>query len=212
VIDRTSRPAIQCENGVVGPSLGEKTLQDVLAAFASATPTPGGGSACAAGAAIGVALLIKTAAVASIPQHTLAGIQGQLIDAVDDDAAAYQHVVSAQKQPRNSQAERTLRTAAIQLALRHATDVPLSIMRLSAEGLAEAQLMATRIRRSTAADAVVAVMLLRAGFEGARATVDANLMALSDHEYVGSVSGERDRLVEQAARAASEAERLLRVG
>ncbi len=191
--------------------LADKTLHDVLAAFAAAAPTPGGGSACAACAAIGVALLTKAASVASIPRHTLAGIEEQLIEAIDDDAAAYQHVMAARKQPRDSQAESALRTAAIQLALRHATDVPLSIMRLAAEALTEARGLAQRIHKSTAADAAVAVLLLRAGFEGARTTVDANLGGLVDAEYVRTRTDECGRLSEQAAQGWGEAERLLRV-
>jgi methenyltetrahydrofolate cyclohydrolase len=195
----------------VTSSLADKTLHDVLAAFSSAAPTPGGGSACAAGAAIGVALLIKVASVANVPLHALAGVEAQLVDAMDDDASAYQHVIAARRQPRESQAERTLRTVAIQKALRHATDVPLGIMRLTAEALSEARLLAERIRPSTAADAAVAVMLLRAGFDGARMTVEANVGGLADAEYVRTAHDRCRRLSEDAARAAEEIERLLRI-
>jgi glutamate formiminotransferase/formiminotetrahydrofolate cyclodeaminase len=160
---------------------------------------------------MGVALLIKAAAVADVPQHTLAGIEAQLVHAIDDDASAFGDVIAAQKQPRGSQAERALRTTAIQSALRHATDVPLSIMRLSAEALTEARALAPRIHRSTIADVTVAVMLLRAAFEGARATVVANLSGLADAQQATTVRDECGRLSEQAERDSGEAERLLRV-
>jgi len=81
---------------------------------------------------MGAALLMKAASLVGAPQDKLAGIEAQLVDAIDDDASAFGDVMAARKQPRDSEAERTLRTTAIQLALRHATDVPLSIMRLSA--------------------------------------------------------------------------------
>jgi formiminotetrahydrofolate cyclodeaminase len=196
----------------VAGSLADKALHDVLAAVAAPRPTPGGGSACAAASAFGVALLVKAAAIAGVPQHTLAGIKAQLVDAIDDDAAAFRGVIAARKQPRESEAERTLRTGAIQQALRHATEVPLGIMRLSAEALSEAHALAPRVHRATAADAAVGVLLLRAGFEGARATVDANLGGLADAEYTASARNECSRLSEQAARGSEEAERLLRVG
>jgi formiminotetrahydrofolate cyclodeaminase len=160
---------------------------------------------------MGVALLMKAAAVAGVPQHALTGIEGQLIEAVDGDATAYDDVIAAQRQPRDSQAERTLRTTAIQMALRHATDVPLGIMRLSAKALAEAHSLAPRIHRSTIADVTVAVMLLRAGFEGAHTTVVANLSGLADAQHATTVREECGRLSEQAARDSGEAERLLRV-
>jgi methenyltetrahydrofolate cyclohydrolase len=193
-------------------ALSDRTLHEVLSAFAAAVPTPGGGSACAAASAMGVALLIKAAAVADVPQQTLAGIEAQLVHAIDDDAAAYQDVMSARKQPRDSQEERALRTAAIQRALRRATDVPLTIMRLSAEALTEAGSLAPRIHRSTVADVAVSLMLLRAGFEGARTTVGANLDGLTDAEHTAAAKEECTRLSEKAAVGLGEAERLLRVG
>ena len=195
----------------MGSTLADRTFNDVLAAFSASVPTPGGGSACAAGASIGVALLMKVAAIANVPLHTLAGVEAQLVDAIDEDAAAYQHVMTARQQPRESQAEKSLRVVAIQKALRHATDVPLTIMRLTAEALAEARLLAERLRPSTAADAAVAMMLLRAGFDGARMTVEANFDGLADAEYVQAARDECRRLSERTARAVEETGRLLRV-
>jgi len=160
---------------------------------------------------MGAALLMKAASLAGAPQDKLAGIEAQLIDAIDGDASAFGDVMAARKQPRGSEAERTLRTTAIQLALRHATDVPLSIMRLSAEALAEAHSLAPWVHRSTLADVAVAVMLLRAGFEGARTTVVANLGGLTDTQHAAAVRDTCGRLSEQAARDSGGAERLLRV-
>jgi formiminotetrahydrofolate cyclodeaminase len=194
----------------VATSLVDSTLQDVLSAFAAAVPTPGGGSACATASAMGVALLIKAGAVAGVPPQTLGGIEAQLVDAIDGDARAFGDVIAAHKQPRDGQAERAQRATAIQSALRHATDVPLRIMRLSAEALTEAHALAPRIRRSTIADVTVAVMLLRAAFEGARTIVVANLSGLADARHATTVRDECDRLSEQAERSSGEAERLLR--
>jgi formiminotetrahydrofolate cyclodeaminase len=55
-------------------------------------------------------------------------------------------------------------------------------------------------------------MLLRAGFDGARATVDANLGGLEDATYTATVRDEYSRLCREAAAGSEEAERLLRVG
>ena len=191
--------------------LVDQTLHGVLSSFASAAPTPGGGSACAATSAMGAALLMKAASIAGVSSDTLAGVEARLVDAIDDDAAAYQAVMTARKQPRDNEAQRSARTAAIQLALRHATDVPLTIMRQSAEALTEARALAPRVHRSTIADVTVAVMLLRAGFEGARATVYANLGALTDAAHLTTVKDECSRLSEEAAAGSEEAERLLRL-
>jgi formiminotetrahydrofolate cyclodeaminase len=192
--------------------LVDRTLHDVLSSFASAAPTPGGGSACAAASAMGAALLMKAASIAGVSPDKLAGVEARLVDAIDDDAAAYQAVMAARRHPRNSEAERAGRTAAIQQALRHATDVPLTIMRLSTEALTEARTLVPRVHRSTVADVTVAVMLLRAGFEGARATVVANLGALTDAAHTATVKDECIRLSEEAVSGSNDAERLLRVG
>jgi len=45
--------------------LTEKTVRDLLAAFASSEPTPGGGSASALASAMGASLLVM---VASLPK------------------------------------------------------------------------------------------------------------------------------------------------
>jgi len=196
----------------VARTLADRTLHELLSAFAAAEPTPGGGSACATASAIGVALLTKAALVAGVPHHRLAGIEAQLANAIDEDAKAYGDVMMARRQPRDTEQERDRRTAAIQQALRHATDVPLTIMRLSAEALDEAHTLAPRIHRSTVADAFVAIMLLRAGFDGARTTVHANLGGLTNTEDAATFRDESSRVSERATSALEDVERLLRFG
>ena len=204
-------------------SLADQPLRDVLSAFASPTPAPGGGSACAAASALGAALLMMAA---SLPRTrsgssddrpaldaahlVLADIERQLIDAVDADSAAYGRVVAAHKQPKTTVAEQAARAAAIQQALRAATDVPLGLMRLSAAALEQARPVAAHAYRAAASDVAVAVTLLRAGFEGAKLTVDANLCVALDAGDVEAIRGEGRRLSERADAAAREAERLLR--
>ena len=192
-------------------SFADKSLKEVLAAFGSASPTPGGGSACAAAGALGTALLRMAAAVAGVEQQSLQRIEERLIDAVDADAVAYRYVITAQRQPQDTPHERGLRTAAIQLALRGATEVPLSIMRLCSSALYEATEISGRARRSTVGDIGVAITLLRAAAEAARQTIDANLGAINDPSYVKTVREEFTTMAERADTAVAEAERLLRV-
>lgn len=189
----------------------DRPFREVLAAFGSPSPTPGGGSACAAAAALGTALLRMGAGVANIDTQSLMHIEEGLIEAIDADAAAYTHVIAAQRTPKDTDAERVRRTAAIQAALRGATEAPLSILRLCASALSEAIEVATRARRSTVADMAVAVTLLRSAKNAAQLTVEANLGALSDAQYVETVREELQVLSERADNTAAETERLLRV-
>jgi formiminotetrahydrofolate cyclodeaminase len=191
--------------------LTDNTVRDLLAAFASSDPTPGGGSAAALASASGASLLMM---VASLPKtrsnseedraalsgatSSLTGIRDQLTKAIDDDTAAYDQVVGAYRLPKGSEEEKAARTAAIQAALRAATDVPLRVMRWSAQALDAAKTVAAHGNPAASSDVGVAVALLRAGLEGARLNVDVNLSGIRDEAYTRAVAAEVRRLGERA--------------
>jgi formiminotetrahydrofolate cyclodeaminase len=187
-----------------------KSLREVIAAFASPDPTPGGGSASALASSVGASLL---AMVAGLPKTrnqsdddrtaltfaagALTGIQHQLTEAIDADSAAYGHVVDAYRQPKATDAEKSARKAAVERALRQATDVPLGVMRLSVDAIKHAQAVAAHGHRAASSDVGVALALLQAGLEGARLNVRVNLAGISDQAYVDAVTGESERLAGQ---------------
>jgi formiminotetrahydrofolate cyclodeaminase len=187
-----------------------KPLRDVIAAFASPEPTPGGGSASALAAAVGASLLAMVAAMpksrtGSEDERTaltfaagaLTGIQHQLTEAIDTDTSAYNQVVAAYRQPKASDTEQRARKAAIDRALRAATDVPLGVMRLSVDALKHAQAVARHGHRAASSDVGVALALLQAGLEGARLNVRINLGGISDAAYADAVIAESERLAGQ---------------
>src|SRR3954470_21485224 len=144
-------------------SLTDTPLRDLLTAFSSADPTPGGGSASALASAVGASLLLM---VAGLPRTrtgsdedraalaksaaALTGVRERLTAAVDADTAAYDQVVAAYKLPKASADEQAVRKAAIQQALRAATDVPLGVVQLSAVALGEAVAIAAHGHRAAA--------------------------------------------------------------
>jgi methenyltetrahydrofolate cyclohydrolase len=184
---------------------------------------PGGGSACAAASALGAALLIMAASLARTRSESsgddrptldaaraiLVEIERQLTEAIDADVAAFGRFIAARRLPNATGADQAARTAAIQQALLGATDVPLGLMRLSAAALEQARPVAAHAHRAAESDVAVAVTLLRAGFEGARLTVDANLRGAVGASDVAAISEECRRLSDQVNAAASEAARLL---
>jgi formiminotetrahydrofolate cyclodeaminase len=200
--------------------LVDKSLSDLLAAFSSNDPTPGGGSASALASALGASLLLM---VAGLPKtrsnsdedrtalegatRTLTGLRQQLTEAIDADTAAYDQVVAAYKLPKGSTDEQQTRKAAIQRALRAATDVPLGVLRLSAQALAQAAIVGSHGHRAAASDVGVAAALLQAGGEGARLNVDSNLSGMSDTVYSEAVRKELDMLGLEVARAAADVRR-----
>ena len=199
--------------------LVDKSFRDLLAAFASSDATPGGGSAAATASAIGASLLMMVSGLPKTRTGTdddrreldaartrLSRIQAQLTDAVDADTAAYDAVVAAYRLPKTNDAEQAARKAAIQLALRKATDVPLSVARLSADGLDEARHVAAYGHQAAASDVGVAVALLAAGLHGARLNVEINVGSIADATYKEQVAAEIDRLARSAAVLAEEAQ------
>jgi formiminotetrahydrofolate cyclodeaminase len=199
--------------------LTDKTLRDLLAAFSSTDPTPGGGSASALASALGASLLLM---VARLPKTrtgsdedrmaltkanaALAVVGMRLTDAIDADTAAYDRVVAAYKMPKVSADEQSTRKAAVQLALRGATEVPLGVVRLSAAALEQAVAIAAHGHRAAASDVGVAIALLRAGVRGARLNVETNIGSVTDAAYADAVAAETARLAEGATRAADEAD------
>ena len=206
-------------------SLVDRSLNDLLTAFSSPDPTPGGGSASALASAVGASLLMMVAglpktrtgadeerAALAVAAGALAAIRQQLSDAIDADAAAYDMVVAAYKLPKASPEEQTARKAAIQLALRAATEVPLGVMRSSAAALGHAKAVAANGNRNAASDVGVASALLRAGLRGAGLNVAINLGSISDAAYLRAINAETVRLSDAAGQAAGEAEALLPIG
>ena len=187
--------------------LTSQPLREVIAAFASAEPAPGGGSASALASSVGASLLLMVARLEKTRNQSdddrtalafaagsLTGIQHQLTSAIDADSDAYARVVSAYRQPKATEVEKSARKAAIERALRIATDVPLGVMRLSVDALKHAQDVASHGHRAASSDVGVALALLQAGLEGARLNVRVNLGGISDRAYVEAVTAESERL------------------
>jgi formiminotetrahydrofolate cyclodeaminase len=203
-------------------SLTEKPLRELLTAFSSTDPTPGGGSAAALASSVGASLLMM---VARLPKTrtgsdeerlaltkanaSLAVVGMRLTEAIDADTAAYDRVVAAYRLPKASPADLAARKAAIQEALRAATDVPLGVIRLSAAALEQAVVVAAHGHRAAASDVGVAIALLRAGTRGAQLNVEINIGGVSDPAYGDSITAETARLSADASRAADEADKLL---
>jgi formiminotetrahydrofolate cyclodeaminase len=197
--------------------LVDRPLAELLGEFASAGPTPGGGSAAALTAAVGLSLV---AMVARMPRtkhgtdedrKTLDGVllavehlSQHALDLVDDDAAAYDAVVHAYRQPKSTEDEQNARRTAIEAALRGAAEVPLEVMRACRAGLGAALEAAKAGNPSASSDVGVAVELLGAALRSAALNVRVNLSSLTERGYVDAVADETGRLESTAVQLADE--------
>ena len=202
--------------------LVDKSVRDLLAAFSSSDPTPGGGSASALASAVGASLLMMVASLPKTRSGTeadrqalhnagaaLTPLRQKLSDAIDADAKAYERVVAAYKLPKGTPAEQQARKKAIQEALKAATDVPLSVMRLSSQALAQGVAVATHGNQSAASDTGVGATLLRAGAGGAFLNIETNLAGVGDDSYRDATSKEIVTLTEAIERARAAIEQAL---
>jgi formiminotetrahydrofolate cyclodeaminase len=182
-------------------------LGDLLDAFASNDPVPGGGSAAALAGAVGASLLIMVANLPrtrhGTPEETadlaeassrLRLLRDTLASLVDRDRDAYAGVVEAMKLPKTSDVEKTVRQAAIEAAMRGAVDVPMDTMRACQQALRGAVIVAAGGNRNAATDTGTAVLLLTAGLRGAALNVDVNLRGMTDRSFVERVAMERGQL------------------
>lgn len=203
-------------------SFREMALEDLLDAFASTDPVPGGGSAAALAGAVGTSLLLMVAGIpktkTGAPEETadlaeassrLHPLRDQLLELVDRDSDAYRQVMDALKLPKASAAEKAARTQAIDAATRAATETPLDTMRACQQALRGAVIVAGNGSRRATSDVGVGVELLLAALHGARLNVDINLSTLEDAAYVARAMEEANELVSDAERDAERARRAL---
>lgn len=196
----------------------EFALIDLLDAFASNAPVPGGGSAAAVAAALGVSLLVMAASLpksrTGAPEEAadlaeaaarLRPLRDTLVQLIDADSDAYRRVMDAMKLPKTAPEEKTARTAALQAALQGATDVPLDVMRVGQQALAGAVIVARNAYRVAASDVATGVELLGSSVRSAALSIDGNLAAIKDGSYTARVSAEREQLASDSARDAAQA-------
>jgi formiminotetrahydrofolate cyclodeaminase len=201
-------------------SYAQIALADLLDAFASNEPVPGGGSAAALAGAVGASLLIMVAGLpktrTSAPEETadlaeasarLRPLRDTLASLVERDSAAYTAVLEAMRLPKATDADKEARRAALEEAMRGAIDVPMDTMRACQQAVRGAVVVAKNGNTNASTDTGTAVLLLMAGLRGAALNVDVNLKSLSDAAFAKRVRAERDQLTSDAQADAAIVER-----
>jgi formiminotetrahydrofolate cyclodeaminase len=187
------------------------TLADLLDAFASNEPVPGGGSAAALAGAVGTSLLIMVAGLPTTRTGTpeeaadlaeasarLRPLRDALTSLVQEDSDAYAAVVAAMKLPKASDADKRARRAAIESAMQRATETPVETMRCCQQALRGAIVVAANGNRNAGSDTAAGVELLLAGLRSAGLNVDINIDSVSDAAFASRVAEERRQLAADA--------------
>ena len=216
VLERKVRSAIQ----------GGESLSGFVAAVASPSPVPGGGSVVAHVGALGAALAQMVAALtigkkkyaavdAEMKEVALsaAALVSELSGLVARDATAYAAVAEAHRLPKEPAVVATLRSAALTRALLVAAAVPLETARACVRVAELAATVAEKGNTNAASDAGVAALLAEAACKGASYNVRINVASLDDKSSGAPMLEEVRALVarasEYAARATGAVERAM---
>lgn len=194
-------------------SLAESTLTDFTKVLASAAPAPGGGAAAAYSGALGAALVamvcrltigrknyqhISDAFQAMLPRAD--ALRVELLDLMQQDADAYSEVMDAYQLPKESDAEKSARTLAIQNALKHAAEVPLRVATACAEILEMSEMAAAQGNKNAASDAGAGAMLAEAGLRAAALNVEINLGLIQEDAFNANARAQLEPLKRTASK------------
>lgn len=191
--------------------LANLTVKDFLGKTASNEPVPGGGSIAALNAAIAASL---TEMVANLTigrkkyedkeeqmkqiASSASVYQQEFIKDIDADSDAYNKVFAAFKLPKETDEEKTARSAQIQAATKIAAEIPLKVARNAYAMMDSIVEVARNGNQNAITDACVGIMTARTAVLSAILNVKINLSSIKDSEYVAKMSAEIDELEKNA--------------
>jgi glutamate formiminotransferase/formiminotetrahydrofolate cyclodeaminase len=193
----------------------EKLVDMTCTAFANETasesPAPGGGSIAAYMGALGAALGTM---VANLSSHKAGWddrweefstqaekgqkLKDELLFLVDEDTRSFNKIMDAFALPKSTEAEKGIRSAAIQEATKYAIEVPYKTMQKSFEVFDLCKSMAETGNPNSVTDAGVGVLCARAAVLGAYLNVKINAGSLKDKTFVDEILQKAELLIEKA--------------
>lgn len=181
---------------------------------ASESPAPGGGSVSAYVGALGVALGTM---VANLSSHKAGWddhwedfsawaekgqkIKDELLFLVDEDTRSFHRVMEAYGLPKESEEEKSLRTAAIQAATKYAVEVPFKTMERAFESMEILRAMAETGNPNSVSDAGVGAVCARSAVMGAFLNVKINVPSLQDRAFVKEILRKGEEILKKTQKA-----------
>ncbi len=176
---------------------GLTSIEEFLDALAAGESTPGGGAAAALTGSQAAALLsmvlnftVGRKRYAEVEEELRGYLQrteclrADLLALADKDAEAFGEVAACYSMPRSTDTEKSARTAAMQTALKGASEVPLEMAALCLEILELTPPVADKGNSNVVSDAATAAHLAFAAMHSALVNVKINLKFLKDEAYV----------------------------
>ena len=183
-------------------------IEQFLAALASHSATPGGGSAAAIIGAMGAALVSmvcnltigkkKYVEVEGEMKDVLAkaeALRTKLIGMIEDDVRAFDAVMGAYGMPKETDADKAARDKAMQAALKQATDVPLACARAAREVIDIAATASDKGNLNVISDAGVGVLAGYAALRSAALNIFTNARMITDKTFAEAKLKELNKLL-----------------
>jgi glutamate formiminotransferase/formiminotetrahydrofolate cyclodeaminase len=195
----------------IATPLIEMDLKAFANETASESPAPGGGSIAAYVGVLGISLGTM---VANLSAHKRAWderweefsewadkgqqLKDQLLELVDEDTNSFNKIIESFRLPKATEAEKAVRTAAIQSATKYAVEVPFKVMELSLATFEVIKAMAKIGNPNSITDAGVGALCARAAVHGAFLNVKINTGDLSDKDFVNEYLDKGNAICQKA--------------
>lgn len=179
---------------------------------ASESPAPGGGSVSAYMGALGAALGTM---VANLSSHKAGwdhrwdefskwaekgqSIMNEMLFLVDEDTNSFNKIMEAFGLPKESDAEKAARSAAIQAATQYATEIPLRTMKVAYSGFDLIEEMVKEGNPNSVSDAGVGALAIRSAIYGAYMNVRINSVDLKDRTVADKLVAEAQEIYDMTA-------------
>lgn len=194
-----------------------QAIQEFLNQLASSAPTPGGGGAAAMMGAMGAALTSMVCNL-TIGKEKYRDVEGDMKDTLKQaeelrsrltgmaraDVEVFDKLMESYGLPKETDEEKAARSAAIQAALRDATDVPLECARACLDVIAVSRSAADKGNLNVISDAGVSVMAAYAALKSAALNVYINVGSIRDRAFAEERLAELDKIMASADKDADE--------
>lgn len=190
--------------------LVDLTVTEFMQVLGSDEPAPGGGSASALAASMGISLTKmvaeltvgkkKYAEFEEVMQTVLTdatNLQGELLAAIDKDTEAFNEVSAVFAMPKETDEDKAARREAMQKALKIAANTPLEMMDIIFRALEVTEKAIGKSNTNAASDLGVAALNLKSGLQGAWLNVLINISGIKDEAFVEECKAKGSKQLEE---------------
>lgn len=192
-------------------------IKEFVSETASKSPVPGGGSVAALAGSLGIALATmvanltvgkeKYAAVEVEMQEVIKkgdAIREKLVELIDRDATSFDGVMKAFKLPKETDEDKTARSAKIQSEYKYAASVPMETAELAMAIMDLAEVVVEKGNPNAVTDGAVAAMMSRTAVLSALLNVKINIGSIKDETFVKEMTEKMEKLEKKAVERESE--------